>query len=97
MDPWVDGETDRGEQLLAELLAAYGPDWPLRFSENLRFEPETEPIEFAPPDSEFVVVRKIYLRLPMAIDEKFKQVGRHENRSPSELASAWIAEYLAQR
>jgi len=95
MDPWVDGETDRGEQLRAELLAAYGPDWPFRFAENLRFDPDAEPVEFAPPDEGVVVVRKIFLRLPMEVDEKFKNLGRREDRTPSEIVSTWIAERLA--
>ncbi len=95
MDPWVDGETDPSEQLLAELLAAYGPDWRAQFLQGLRFDPDVGPIELAPPARELVVVRKVFLRLPLSTDTKFKQLGRHQGRTPSELASTWIAERLA--
>lgn len=97
MDPWIEGETDLGEQFHVELLAAYGPDWPTRFPRALRFDPHSEPLELALPEGEPVVVRKIFLRLPLSIDEEFKQVGRHDDRSPSELASIWITERLEDR
>ncbi|MBY8858037.1 hypothetical protein K7711_16245 [Nocardia sp. CA2R105] len=94
MDPWTDGETDPGEQMLAELLAAYGPDWPTRLTQNVRFDPNAEPIEFAPPDTDAIVVRKVFLRLALAEAEQFKRLGRKSGRTPSELVSTWIAARL---
>ncbi|MBF6223324.1 hypothetical protein IU479_35230 [Nocardia abscessus] len=94
MDPWTDGETDPSEQFLIDLLAAYGPDWPTRFPQDIQFDTNAQPIEWAPPCGEVTVVRKVFLRLPLSADTQFKQLGRRSGRTPSELVSTWIAERL---
>lgn len=84
--------------MLAELVAAYGPDWPDRFLLNLRFDPDCPRIELAPPvDEDLIVVRKVFLRLPLWADEKFKQLGKRHDCTPSEMVSIWIAERIADQ
>ncbi|MGV9667832.1 hypothetical protein [Nocardia niigatensis] len=93
-DPWIDGESDPSEEIQAELAAAYGLDWPAELLRNMRFDTDAEPVELPPFGEEIIVVRKVFLRLPMSADRRFKQLGRQQGRTPSEPVSAWIADRL---
>ncbi|MGQ4616387.1 ribbon-helix-helix domain-containing protein [Nocardia sp. R7R-8] len=98
LDPWTDGETDPGEEFHQEMLARYGQDWPRKMREDLRFDPdaEAEDVELPGPNAEFIMVRKVFLRLPFEVDKQFEQLGRRLGRGPSELVTEWIAERLAR-
>lgn len=97
MDPWTDGETDPGEEFHQEMLARHGEDWPTKMWEDLTILPDSgEEIELPPPDAEFIMVRKVFLRLPFEVDQQFERLGRRLGRGPSELVTEWIAERLAR-
>jgi hypothetical protein len=76
-------------------LSVYGGR-PLARHPDLRFDPvEGEQIELLAPDAEFIMVRKVFLRLPFEVDRQFERLGCRLGRGPSELVTEWVAERLA--
>lgn len=94
MDPWTDADRDPGDEFHQEMLARWGKDWQRRMLEDLVFVPGVE-IELPPPDAELIMVRKVFLRLPLEVDRRFEQLGRRLDRGPSELVTEWISERVA--
>ncbi|MFE3956047.1 hypothetical protein ACFXPS_17870 [Nocardia sp. NPDC059091] len=95
-DPWTYGETDPSEEFVAQMEAAYGPNWPTELMNNLRFDTSAEPVELPPPDREIIMARRVFLRLPWSMDKQLEVIGRNQGLTPSELVSTWIAERLGE-